>query len=96
MRDRLEEQGWLLHGQSTFMPQLRPAFHALDNGASNMRFGTRQRNTLSASLTIGRALWPGAEFIIDPQVSRGFGLSGTHGLAAFRMARRFASAATTP
>ena len=77
------------------MPQLRPAFHALGNGPNNMQSATMQRNTLSASLTIGRALWPGAEFIIDPQVSRGFGLSGTHGLAAFRMARRFASAATT-
>jgi len=92
----LEEHGWLQHGQSTFMPQLRPAFHAPFNSPNSMQSATMQRNTLSASLTIGRALWPGAEFIIDPQVSRGFGLSGTHGLAAFRMARRFASAATTP
>ena len=96
LRDRLEEQGWLLHGQATFVQQLRPAFSAPYNGPNSMQSATMQRNTSSASLTIGRALWAGAEFIIDPQFSRGFGLSGTRGIAAFPNGEAFRIGSNDP
>ncbi len=96
MRDRLEAQGWLLHGQSTFVQQLRPAFNAPYNGPNSMQSATMQRNTLSASMTIGRTLWPGAEFIIDPQLSRGFGLSGTRGIAGFPNGEAFRVGSNDP
>lgn len=41
-----------------------------------MQSKAMQRNTLSAALTLGRELWEGAELILNPQLTRGFGLSG--------------------
>ncbi|TDG30409.1 carbohydrate porin [Paracraurococcus ruber] len=79
----LEEAGWMLRGQSTFVQQFHPAFRAPYRGENSLGAGAQGRNTLSLDIVVGRKLWEGAEVIIDPQVSRGYGLSGTRGLAAF-------------
>ena len=79
----LEAAGWMLRGQSTFVQQFHPAFRAPYRGDNSLGAGDQGRNTLSLDILLGRRLWQGAEFILDPQISRGFGLSGTRGLAAF-------------
>ena len=79
----LEADGWFVRGQSTFVQQFHPAFHAPYRGENSLGAGDQGRNTLSLDVLVGRWLWQGAEFVIDPQVSRGYGLSGTRGLAAF-------------
>ena len=81
--EALQEAGWLLHGQATFVEQFHPGFRSPYKGENSLQPGTLQRNTFSTDIVIGRRLWPGAELVFDPQVSRGFGLSGTRGAAAF-------------
>lgn len=79
----MEVQGWLFRGQATFVEQGHPAFRSPYRGANSLQPAGMQRNTFSTDLVIGRRLWEGAEIIADPQISRGFGLSGTRGVAAF-------------
>ena len=57
---------------------------------------TRGENTLSLDILVGRRLWQGVEFILDPQISRGFGLSGTRGLAAFPNGEAFRIGSDSP
>jgi high affinity Mn2+ porin len=73
----------MVRGQSTFVQQFHPAFRAPYRGENSLGAGDQGRNTLSLDVVLGRRLWSGAEAIIDPQFSRGYGLSGTRGLAAF-------------
>ena len=80
---QLESQGWLLHGQSTFVQNFYPAFRAPYSGANSLNQGPRGRNTVSADVVLGRRLWSGAEVVFNPIVTRGHGLSGTRGFAAF-------------
>lgn len=79
----LEAQGWLLRGQATFIQNFHPAFRSPYAGTNSLNPGPRGRNTLSADIVLGRRLWPGAEVIFNPIVTRGYGLSGTRGVAAF-------------
>jgi high affinity Mn2+ porin len=80
---RLAEQGWLLRGQSTFILQGHPAFRSPYRAEGSLRPAAQGRYTVSLDLIVGRRLWEGAELIVDPQFSKGFGLSGTTGVAAF-------------
>jgi len=96
VRERPEAQGWLVHGQATFVEQLRPAFSAPYIGPNSMQRATMQRNTLSADIILGRRLWQGAEFIFDTQLSRGFGLSGTRGVAGFPNGEAFRIGSNDP
>jgi high affinity Mn2+ porin len=82
-RVRLEAAGWLLRGSATFIGQFHPGFRSRYEGRVSMAPGAVQANTFSADLVIGRRLWHGAEFIIDGQISRGFGFSNARGAAAF-------------
>lgn len=79
----MEVQGWLFRGQATFVEQGHPAFRSPYRGANSLQPAGLQRNTFSTDLVVGRRLWEGAEIVADPQISRGFGLSGTRGVAAF-------------
>ncbi|MBK1660454.1 carbohydrate porin, partial [Paracraurococcus ruber] len=96
LQDRLEDQGWLLRGQATFVWQGHPAFRSPYEGASSLRNGIRAANTLSTDLVIGRRLWDGAEAIIDASVTRGFGLSNSVGLAGFPNNEAFRLGSTQP
>jgi len=80
---RLEEAGWLLHGQATFVLQGHPAFRSPYRAEGSLRPGAQAANTLSTDLVIGRRLWEGAEAVVDLSVTRGFGLSNSTGVAAF-------------
>jgi high affinity Mn2+ porin len=93
---RLEETGWLLHGQSVFIEQFHPGFTAPYRGDNSLQSRAMQRNTFSADLILGRRLWPGAELVVDAQVTRGFGLSGTTGLAAFPNGEAFRIGSVDP
>lgn len=82
-QQRLEALGWLVRGQATFVEQFHPSFRSPYRGPNSMEPAAMQRNTFSTDLVLGRRLWEGAEVVANPQVSRGFGLSGTRGAAAF-------------
>lgn len=91
-----EAEGWLLHGQATFVEQGHPGFRSPYRGANSMQARPMQRNTFSADLILGRRLWEGAEVVLNPQVIRGFGLSGTRGAAAFPNGEAFRVGSETP
>jgi high affinity Mn2+ porin len=91
-----EAEGWLLHGQASFVEQGHPAFRSPYRGANSLQPKAMQRNTFSADLILGRRLWQGAEVIVNPEVIRGFGLSGTRGAAAFPNGEAFRIGSETP
>jgi len=79
----LQDQGWLLHGQATFVLQGHPAFRSPYRDEKSLRPAAQARNTQSMDLILGRRLWAGAEFVVDAGLTRGFGLSNANGVAAF-------------
>ena len=83
VQGRLEEQGWMVRGQATFVLQGHPAFRSPYRGGGSLSPAANARNTLSTDLILGRRLWRGAEAVIDLSVTRGFGLSNSTGVAAF-------------
>jgi high affinity Mn2+ porin len=95
-QDRLEEQGWLVRGQATFVLQGHPAFRSPYSGEGSLRPGANARNTLSTDLVLGRRLWPGADFIVDASITRGFGVSNSTGIAAFPNNEAFRLGSTEP
>lgn len=96
LQDRLEEQGWLVRGQATFLLQGHPRFRSPYRGESSLSPAANARNTFSTDLVLGRRLWPGAEVILDASVTRGFGLSESRGVAAFPNNEAFRLGTTEP
>jgi len=96
LQDRLEEQGWMVRGQATFILQGHPSFRSPYRGESSLAPAANARNTLSTDLVLGRTLWDGAEVIFNPSVTRGFGLSNARGLAAFPNNEAFRLGSTEP
>jgi high affinity Mn2+ porin len=78
----LDAGNWSVHGQTTFVGQYDPPFHAPYRGQSSLDPNIG-RQTWDATLYAGLRLWEGAELWIDPELDQGFGLSGTLGIAGF-------------
>lgn len=78
-----------LHGQTTFVGQYHPAFHASYAGPLSLQSDGRAEETLSFSLFAGARLWPGAEVYVNPEQLQGFGLSNTTGVAGFTNGEAF-------
>jgi high affinity Mn2+ porin len=78
----LETDNWAIHGQTTFVSQFVPAFHAPYRGANSLD-SNAGRETWDLTVYVGRRLWQGAEFWINPEIDQGFGLSNTLGVAGF-------------
>ena len=93
---RLEEQGWLVHGQATFVLQGHPRFRSPYQGEGSMKPEASAANTLSTDLILGRRLWHGAEAVVDLSVTRGFGLSNSTGIAAYPNNEAFRLGSTEP
>jgi len=92
VRDDLEAEGWLVHGQTTYVLQDHPRFRSPYTGPDSLTSDTRARQTLSADAVFGRRLWNGAEFYVSPELDVGSGLNSSTGVAgalnneAFRLA----------
>lgn len=96
LQDRLEQQGWMLRGQATFILQGNTNFRSTYSGDGSLKAVANARNTLSTDLVIGRQLWEGAEVIVDAAVTRGFGLSNSVGVANFPNNEAFRLGSTDP
>ncbi|MCR0985839.1 carbohydrate porin [Roseomonas populi] len=92
----LQEEGWLVHGQATFVLQGHPRFRSPYQGAGSLKPEASAANTFSSDLIIGRRLWHGAEAVVDVSVTRGFGLSNSTGVAAFPNNEAFRLGSTEP
>jgi high affinity Mn2+ porin len=78
----IEVDNWMVRGQTTYVSQYAPPFHAPYSGANSLA-SNAGRETWDATLYVGRRLWQGAELWVDPELDQGFGLSDTLGVAGF-------------
>ncbi len=78
-----ESDRWEIHGQSTFLPQGYPAFHAPYSGPNSLTPAPQIQETWSNSLFLNARLWDGGEVYYNPELLQGFGLNNTLGVAGF-------------
>ncbi len=78
-----ESDRWEIHGQSTFLPQGYPSFHAPYSGPNSLTPASQLQETWSNSLFINARLWDGGEVYYNPELLQGFGLNNTVGLGGF-------------
>ncbi len=74
---------WEIHGQTTYLSQGYPGFHAPYSGTNSLTPGRQSQATWSNSLYLNARLWDGGEVYFNPELVQGFGLSDTVGLAGF-------------
>ena len=84
-----EHQNWLFHVQGTEVVQGQPGFHSPYAGANSLRSEDTFKQSSSFDIYLGAHLWPGGEVYFNPEYYQGFGLSNTHGIAAFPNAENY-------
>ena len=87
---------WGLHGQSTFVTQYHPGFHAAFSGTNSLDPQAQARETFDLTLYGGLRLWRGAALWVNPEVDQGFGLSNTLGVAGFTSGEAYKVGQATP
>src|ERR1700730_11765700 len=85
----LEHQNWLFHVQATEIAQGQPGFHSPYEGTNSLRSEDTFKQSSSIDIYLGAHLWPGGEIYFNPEYYQGFGLSNTHGIAAFPNAENY-------
>jgi high affinity Mn2+ porin len=78
-----ESDRWEIHGQTTFLPQGYPAFHAPYSGPNSLTPAPQLQQTWSNSLYLNARLWQGGEVYYNPELLQGFGLNDTVGAGGF-------------
>jgi high affinity Mn2+ porin len=76
-------ESWNLHGQFTAVEQGYPSFRSPFEGTNSLSGASQAKNTVSATAFLGFRPWDGTDIYIDPEITQGFGLSDTLGVAAF-------------
>jgi high affinity Mn2+ porin len=79
----IARDSWNIHGQATFVEQGYPAFRSPYEGANSLAGGGQAQNTVSATAFAGFRPWDGTEIYVNPEITQGFGLSHTLGVAGF-------------
>lgn len=74
---------WNVHGQFTFVEQGYPAFHSPYQGTNSLPGASQAKDTVSATAFVGYRLWDGTDIYVNPEITQGFGLADTLGVAAF-------------
>ena len=74
---------WEIHGQTTYIQQGYPRFHALYTGENSLPPWPQSKETFTMSAFLGLRLWDGGELYYNPELLQGFGLSSTVGAAGF-------------
>ena len=90
------DPSWSLHAQTTFIDQMHPGFNAPYSGMNSLDPEQESAHTVSLTLFLGRALWPGAALYYDPEVTQGEGLSDTTGIAGFPNGEGSRASSKTP
>jgi len=76
-------QNWSFHVQGTEVFQGQPGFHSPYVGPNSLLPEDNFKQSSSFDIYLGAHLWPGGEIYFNPEYYQGFGLSNTHGIAAF-------------
>jgi high affinity Mn2+ porin len=79
----LAPDNWNVHGQFTAVEQGYPAFRSPYEGANSLSGANQAQNTVSATAFVGFRPWDGTDIYINPEITQGFGLSDTLGIAGF-------------
>src|SRR5208282_5147490 len=91
----LETDNFAIHGQTTFLEQYVPPFHAPYAGPNSLD-PNQGRETWDATAYLGWRLWSDAEFWVNPEIDQGFGLNGTLGIAGFPSGEAYKVGASVP
>ena len=78
-----ESSRWEIHGQTTYLPQGYPSFHAPYTGTNSFTPASQAQATWSNSLFLNARLWQGGEVYFNPELLQGFGLNNTVGAGGF-------------
>jgi len=78
-----EEERYSVHFQSTMATQAHPSFAAKYSGTNSLGSEPETATAFVSTLYGDIRLWPGAELLVNPELSGGKGLSRTLGVAAF-------------
>ena len=89
-------EGYAVHGQITWIEQLKPAFDAAYTGARSLSPERETSYSQTATLFLAWRLPAGIEFYADPEVARGIAFSGLYGIAAYPNGEEQKSAGSTP
>ena len=79
----IARDAWNIHGQFTYIEQGYPEFRSPYEGPNSLSGASQAQNTVSATAFAGFRPWDGTDIYVDPEITQGFGLSTTRGLAAF-------------
>ena len=72
-----------LHFALTVAAQAHPSFHADYSGENSLDHSAEGATAFVSTLYLTGRLWPGADLVINPEMSGGAGMSHTLGVAAF-------------
>lgn len=89
-------EDWAVHGQFTLVTQSHPALRSPYMSTNSLDPMARNNETVDLTLILGRRLWKGAEFWINPEIDQGFGLSNTLGVAGFPNGEAYKIGANAP
>src|SRR5258708_18821071 len=95
MPPAFETDNWAIHGQTTFVSQFAPAFHAPYHGANSLD-SNAGRETWDVTVYVGRRVWRGAEVRLNPEIDPGLGLSNTLGIPGFTSREAYKFCNTSP
>src|ERR1039457_3448221 len=79
--DTSKEQNWNIHFQQTLIGQYHPAFYAKYTGVNSLQPIAEKSESLTSTLFYNTRLWNGAQFIFNPELAGGTGLSKVLGVA---------------
>jgi high affinity Mn2+ porin len=74
---------WSVHTQFTYLNQWHPSFKAPYSGDNSLNPSSERKSTSDITWYLGRKLWQGGEFYLNPELDQGFGLSNTLGAAGY-------------
>jgi high affinity Mn2+ porin len=82
-QDTLKLEKYSFHFQQTIITQYKPGFDAAYSGLNSLSTKTETQSSITATFFGNATLWKGSQFIFDPELSGGSGLSQTLGVAGF-------------
>ncbi len=90
------EPAWAIFGQLTNVTQGHGAFRSPYSGANSLDPHGGTEETTDITTYLGRRLWRGAEFWINPEIDQGRGLSDTLGAGGFPSGEAYKVGANAP
>jgi hypothetical protein len=80
---RADEAALEVHGQATYIQQIKPGFNSPYEGRNSLRGAHERGYTLTATMFLGARLPQGTELYLNPEVVQAVAFSGLHGLGGF-------------